>query len=201
MSSSEKLLLDHAMKILTESPDLRSLETLNALMSCYAERGDVSDVLFLLETLRSNNLSPDTNSYSFAIEVLGKNIHRWDKSSNPAMVQQNLDHADSILGMMENDGILPSRDLLRNYVELLCITGESDTANMVIEDMLSNAPESVCSKTLYRLAMANTDRGNFDRARYLASQITDEIPIVFKKIRSREQRFRHVKKIKKGGVQ
>jgi pentatricopeptide repeat protein len=199
---SEKLRLDHGMKLLTvSSPDLQSLETVNALMSCYAERGDVSDVLFLLKTLRSNKLNPDVNSYSFAVEVLGKNIHRWGKSSDPAMIQENLDHADSILGMMEADGILPSRDLLRNYVELLCIAGESDTANMVIDDMLSNTPESVCSKALYRIAMVNAERGDFDKARYLASLITDDIPILVKKIRSREQRFRHVKHTKKGGVQ
>lgn len=192
MRSSEKLMLDHGMKILTVSSDLQSLETLNALMSCYAERGEVHGVLQILETLRSNKLSPDENSYSFAIEVLGKNIHRWHKNDNPGMVQENLDHADAILGMMEADGIPPSRDLLRNYVELLCIAGESETANMVVDDMLSYTPESVCSKALYRLAMANAEGGNFDRARYLASKITDEIPILLKKIRSRQQRFRHV---------
>ena len=159
-------------------------------MSCYAERGDVSDVLYLLDTILSNNLQPDVNSYSFAIEVLGKNIHRRPKYSSPAMVQRNLDHADHILGMMEADGISPSRDLLRNYIELLCHAGEWDTANKVVDDMLAYAPDSVCSKTLSRVAMMNADRDNFQRAKYLAARVMDDIPYLFDRIRICEEKYR-----------
>lgn len=185
--------VDASMLVLAATPELQALETFNAMMSCYAERGDVKDVLGIMETMEMKQIDPDNNSYSFAMESLGKNIHRWKKKDDPFSLQQNLDHADRILGMMEQNGIVPSRDILRNYVELLCITGESKTANLVIEDMLKMMPNSVCSKTLYRTALMNAEEGDFSRARELASHISDNIPTLKKKIRSIESRYRHVK--------
>jgi pentatricopeptide repeat protein len=185
------------MQLLASTPELQTLETFNAMMSCYAERGDTYDVLALLDNLLLKGISPDCNSYSFAIEALGKNIHRWKKHHNPGLVQENMELADRILGMMETNQIWPSTDFIRNYVELLCIAGESKTADLVVDDMLEKFPKSVCSKALYRLAITNTENGDFERARELASRITDDIPTLMTKIRSREQRVYHVNRTAK----
>jgi hypothetical protein len=63
--------------------------------------------------------------------------------------------------------------------------------------MLEKFPKSVCSKALYRLAITNTENGDFERARELASRITDDIPTLMTKIRSREQRVYHVNRTAK----
>lgn len=187
---SDKWTLDEGLNLLVSSEHL-SLETLNAMMSSYAERGDVYDTLRILNIMQNHGIDADIRTYSFAVEVLGKNIHRWGKKDNPALVQENLDHADRVLGMMETSGIAPSRDLLRNYVELLCIADEIATANMVVDDLLSNAEKApVCSKILYRVAMTNATIGDIRRARHLASFVSDDIPVLMKKIRSKEERFK-----------
>lgn len=191
--SADKQILDAGMQLLASAPELQALETFNAMMSCYAERGDFADVFEILDCMHMKNITPDCNSYSFAIEALGKNIHRWKKSCDSIRLQENLDHANRILSMMEESCIPPSTDFVRNYVELLCIAGESETADLVVDDILVSFPKSVCSKTLYRLALANCERFEFERARQLASRITDHIPTLMNKIRSLEQRARHVK--------
>ena len=93
---------------------------------------------------------------------------------------------------MSNRISVSSADFIRNYVELLCIAGESTTANLLVDDMLKQIPKSICSKTLYRLALTNAENGEFERAQQLASRITDDIPTLMAKIRSRQQRVRHI---------
>ena len=192
-------LIGNALQMLIRSTDLVCLETLNVVLSCYAERGDVREALHVLDTIKSCGLKPDVNSYSFAIEVLGKDINRRSKQGDTTKLQSSLDKADSVLTMMEADGISPSSDVIRNYVELLCIAGETNTATSVVVDCLSNDRFSINSKTLYKAAMANAEIGNFEVARDLASHITDDIPILHRKIRSKEQRYRHLQSVNKRG--
>ena len=191
--SSDEGMLDAAMQLLASTPELQTLETFNAVMSCYAERGDTFDVFGILDHMVLKGISPDCNSYSFAMEALGKCLHRRRQLDNPSRVQENLDLADRILSMMEVNHVLPSTDFVRNYVELLCLVGETKTADVLVDDMLKQIPDSVCSKTLYRLAVANAEKGEFERAKQLASFITDHIPTLMTKIRSRQQRAHHVK--------
>jgi len=191
--SSDEGMIDAAMQLLASTPELQILETFNAVMSCYSERGDTLDVFGILDHMVLKGISPDCNSYSFAMEALGKCIHRRRLHDKPSKIQENLDHADRILCMMEENHVLPSTDFVRNYVELLCLVGETKTADALVDDMLEQFPESVCSKTLYKLAVTNAEQGEFERAKKLASRITDHIPTLMSKIRSRQQRARHLK--------
>lgn len=184
---------EKGMQILESSEDLVSLETLNAMMSFFAFRGDVTNVFHILQSMRSHKIKPDINSYSFAMEVLGKHILSLEKNPTPYQLQTNLDHARDILDDMEKDGILLSRDLLRNYIELLCVTGESAMANLVVDDMIRDSPDVVCSKTLYRLIKESVDNGDFERARTLAALIRDDIPTIWNRIRRQEQRYRRTR--------
>lgn len=179
---------ENGMRILESSEDLISLETLNAMMSFYAYRGDVTNVFHILKTMRSRNIKPDIHSYSFAMEVLGKHILALTSNATPYQLQVAWDHATNILDEMEKDDVLISRDLLRNYIELLCVTGESNLADSVVDDMIRDSPDLVCSKTLYTLIKVNVDNRDFDRARTLARQIRDDIPTIWNMISRQEQR-------------
>jgi pentatricopeptide repeat protein len=165
-------------------------------MSSYAERGDVSQAVGILDTIRQYGLKPNVDSYSFAVEVLGKDIHRRKKANNSEWVNRNLDIADSILTMMERDGVAPSADVVRNYVELLCIANEVSTATAIVTDCLSNDQHHcVNSKTLYRVAMANAEAGNFEMAKELSALTSERIPVLHRKIHSKEQRASHLESV------
>lgn len=164
------------------------------MMSCYAERGDVMKVFDILRTIRLHNLKPDVNSYSFAMEVLGKEINKSQNSKDTLFVQKKLDDANKILDMMETDGITPSRDLTRNYIKLLCLADELDTAKLVVDDLMKVSPNSVCSMALYQLVKANLDKGDLATSKELASRISDNMPDIQRMIRSYEERTRHTKK-------
>ena len=100
---------------------------------------------------------------------------------------------------MEEDGVPPSADVVRNYVELLCMGGELSTATALIEDCMTNDEmlSIVNNKALYRVALANAEAGNFDTAKKLASSTSETIPILHRKIRSKEQRFQHLESMRK----
>lgn len=189
---SNRSKIDRGLHLLKSRSELLCLETLNAILSCYAERGDVRQTKMVMDVMASRGVQPDANSYSFCIEALGKDLHRRQNTTNLGMVQKNLDNADAILTMMENDGIAPSSDVIRHYIELLCIAKEVKTATAVVRQCLDTTPDAVNSKTLYRVAMTNAELGYFDEARDIASQVSDNIPIMMRKIRSIQQRFDHI---------
>ena len=118
--------MNSAFELLTESNDegLVCLENLNIVMSSYAERGDVSDVFRVMQTIRDLDFQPNQDSYAFAMEVLGKDLHRRKSSGDKSLVHKNIEKAASLLVSMEEVGIEPSADFVRNYVELLCIGNE-----------------------------------------------------------------------------
>jgi hypothetical protein len=100
--------------------------------------------------------------------------------------------ADLILTKMEQNSIEPSVDIIRNYLELLCLAGEVETATSVVEQCLSSNNDdrsTINNKSIYRVAMANADACNFKKAKQLASKTTENLPLLDKKIRSLESRF------------
>eukprot|EP00934_Nitzschia_sp_Nitz4_P003030 Nitzschia sp. Nitz4//scaffold13_size275219//148561//150866//NITZ4_000881-RA/size275219-augustus-gene-0.235-mRNA-1//1//CDS//3329536035//3020//frame0 len=192
---SQRINVDNALHLVRTKSELRSIDTLNAVMSCYAERGNSWEVAQVMQLMESSNIEPNVDTFSFCVESLGKNIHRRALSDNGGMVQQYLELADSSLSKMEEAGISPSSDVVRQYAELLCLANEVNTATTVVRDCLETMPESVNSKTLYRVAIANAERGEFEAAKELASHVSDNIPILDRKIRSLQQRHEHL-----GGV-
>lgn len=189
-----------AFEVLTESndEDLTCLENFNIVMSSYAERGDVNEVLRVMQTMRDFDLQPNQDSYAFAMEVLGKDLHRRKSSNDKSLVHKNIEKASSLLASMEDEEVQPSPDFVRNYVELLCMGNELNTATELIQDCLAtDGMRSVISnKTLYRAAIAHADAGNMDMAKELASQTSELIPVLIRKIKSKEQRFLHLKSIR-----
>ena len=180
-----------------ETPsEVAILECFNILMSAYAERGDVFQALGLLEIMKEADASPNADSYSFALESLGKDIHRRKKSNDPAWLHKNIELSSSLLTQMEEDHVSPSSDVVRNYVELLCLTDEIDTANSVVDDFLGRGDtESVNNITLYRVALANADEGNFKKAKEMAALTSEHIPVLHRKIKSKEQRTLYLESI------
>jgi pentatricopeptide repeat protein len=200
---SDKRLINEALRIiLNEDEDnndvselrLLSLESLNVILSCLAERGDTSDTLELLRMFKAYDIQPNEDSYSFAMESLGKEIHRLQLADptnehNFTCIQENLQLAGSLLTEMEENGLTPSADVVRNYLELLCLANEVGTATAVIDDLLGgDFRDRVSNKSIYRVAVANVDVGNFDKAEELAGKTSEFIPILHRKIKSQRER-------------
>ena len=190
---SYKPQIENALQILIEhDATLFNLESLNVVVSSFAERGDVKDVLHVLEVMRRYGLKPDADSYSFALEVLGKNMARH-KGSHGVWIRRAIDTADSLLTKMEEHEIDVTSDVIRNYVELLCIAGEIHTATAIADDCFSRERRDlVNNKTLYRLSTANADVGDMETARRLASMTSEVIPILYRKLNNKEIRLRRV---------
>ena len=133
------------------------------------------------------------------MEVLGKDLHRRKSTSDRSWVHKNIEIAGSILTTMEENGVAPSGDVVRNYVELLCMGGELTTATALIEDCLTNDKMNtiVNNKTLYRVAVANAEAGNIETAKKMANLTSETIEILHRKIRSKEQRFVHLETMQK----
>jgi pentatricopeptide repeat protein len=180
------------------SSSLMSLESLNVVMSSYAERGETEQTTSILETMKENSIQANEDSYSFALEVLGKDIHRRKKVDDRFHVRKNVEIASKLLTRMEEDGIAPSADIIRNYVELLCLAEEVETATSIVEEFTADnaCMERINNKTIYRVALANAEMGNITKAKELAKKMGEEIPVLHRKIRSKAQRFAHLNEIK-----
>jgi len=180
-----------------ENHHLLSLESLNVILSSYAERADPRDAVEILDVMRDNGIQPNADSYSYVIEALGRDIKKRLKMEDASYKQRNVEIADTILSMMEENGISPTTHVIRNYIELLCIAGETATATSIVEEYLTSEDSEtrlvVNNITTYRVATENAVRGNFDVARKLASMMTEYVPALHRGIKSREQRFLHVK--------
>ena len=197
----------HAMeelKIVRSNGVAVSAGMLNCILSAAAERGDIDQVVSILEEFPKNNLQPDADSFGYALESLGKHLHRRSSTAPASVIADCLDQADSFLAAMEEDGIAPTGHIVRNYVELLCITGQLDIAtDIVLEEASSreggDGARVVNSKAVHCVAMANAKRGNFRDARRIvscfygsgdaaATGTTGAIPFLLECIESEEKR-------------
>jgi pentatricopeptide repeat protein len=168
---------------------------LNAIMSGAAERGDIDRTLSLLEEFQRNGVAPDADSYSFAMEALGKHLSRRTKTPAGQRVKdQCLDTASELLTRMEDEGVLPTHHIIRDYVELLCRAGQVGVAtDIVLESMELQTTDNedspmplVTDKTVYRVAMANAKQKNFEVARQVAACSSEPLPFLWRAIEARE---------------
>eukprot|EP00980_Cylindrotheca_fusiformis_P007950 scaffold1697_cov120-Cylindrotheca_fusiformis.AAC.32 len=193
--------VDDAFRLLTakDSGEIRCLENFNVVLSSYAERGDVNETGRVFKAMRDFDCQPNQDSYAYSMEALGKDLHRRKSSTDRSWVQKNTEIAGSLLATMDEEGVSPSADFVRNYVELLCLASELETATSLIENCLSTdeMKSIVNNKSLYRVALANAETGNIEIAKKLASATSEEIPILHRKIRSKEQRFNHLESIRR----
>ena len=158
---------------------------MNALLSGAAERGDVNLVLkFWHDDYSRNDLVPNADTLSFVFESLGKNLRRLgqnDRGGQPRKpsadaVDASIVAADSFLTRMEDLGIEPTHHIVREYVEMLCLAEQVDTATAIVLESVQEQ-DIISDKTLYRVAMSNAKIGEFDLARQVASSRPGGEPI------------------------
>ena len=175
-----------------EHHSLLSLESINVVLSSYSERGDPRDAVEILELMAENEIEANADSYSFVIEALGRDIKKRLKSKDQDYIERNISIANTVLEMMEGAGMAPNTHVIRNYIELLCMGGEVDTATSIVEDYLQNSEHIVNNITIYRVASEQTQLGKFETAKALAEQMTEYVPALHRRIRSKEQRSQYL---------
>ena len=169
-------------------------------MSAFGWKGDVHGCLSLLNKSIDYGLSPDTDTFSFALESVGKATKRLVSNKNlriapfkrQSILDDNVKAAEQILARFEASRdrdlrpFAPTHHFVRNYVEFLCILGQVETASMVVTDFLSPAGDTegrlVDNKTLARVAVANAEAGDFGMARKCLASMSEALPFLEEKI-------------------
>jgi pentatricopeptide repeat protein len=169
---------------------LVSAASLNAIMSACAERGNVDFTFEVMDEFRRNNVEPNADAISFAFEALGKNLYRRRHRPSELHFTWVLGKADLLLTFMEEKGIAPTHHIIREYVELLCQAKEVRLATDVIHDMIAN-DGLVNNKTVYRVAMANAECGDFEVARKIAGLASEPLPYLLQNIKREELKAQH----------
>ncbi|GAX14174.1 hypothetical protein FisN_20Hh205 [Fistulifera solaris] len=169
-----------------------SQAAINAVLSAAAERGDLDATLSIAEEVIPRfNLQMDSDSFSFAMEAVGKHLSRRTQAgTSEEIIQKVLTAADTILSDMERQGIPPTQYILRDYVEMLCCAKEVDTATTVVRELAQSAEKGLLnSKIIYCVAIANVKLGNFEVAEEIANASPEPMPLIRsaikKKLRSR----------------
>jgi hypothetical protein len=167
-----------AVQMLQSNGTPITVSLLNILLAVAAERGN-SEYAFsvLTHDFGTHNLEPNADSFCFAIESLGKNALKERHTSHATEVINNiLMKAEAILSIMESAGIVPTQHIIKEYTEVLCQTGQLETATEVVFDTYNDLG-SVSSKTVYRVAMANARAGRHEIAREIAKY--SDLPVPF----------------------
>lgn len=169
--------------------------SVNVLMCAYAERGEVNNTLALLDEFKRNDWTPNADSFSFALESVGKATGRMTNNKNlrmsptrrESLIGSWMQATDNILTMFEETQAQSSEmhtsHLIRNYVEFLCHADQVETATLLVNDLLERGDRSsVDNKALFRVAVANAEIGNFELARRLAEETSESLPFIQQKI-------------------
>ena len=177
-------------------------------MSAYAWKGDVHGCLNLLNKAISHSVTLDTDTFSFALESVGKGTKRLVDNRNVALsdftrqsiLDENLKAVESILKQFEEARdstgrpFEPNHHFVRNYVEFLCTLGQTETASMVAVDFLEQGNSSetrlVDNKTLARVAVDNAEAGNFDMARKCLASMSESLPFLEGKVNRSDKKTR-----------
>ena len=169
-----------------------STHQLNVVMSAMAERGDIRCISFIVEEFKRMGLEMNADSYSFALEALGKHLYRAGKVDRPSasIIRECLEKASEFLSNMEEAGIVPTPHIIREYVELLCQAGEVDTATEVVLEALESGGD-VNNKTVYKVAMVQADLHNFEAAKRLPNHIQETFPVLLINITRKESEVLH----------
>ena len=179
---------------------------LNVLMAAHSWRGNVDRCMDLLDAFRDNGWSPDEDSFSYAMESVGKASKRLTDNQKlrlhprkrEALVESYFEATEMILARLEEttskDGnpIEPSHHFIGNYVEFLCTLGETRTAGLVVQDFLKQDErigQLVDNKTLWRVAMAHAENGQYVMAREFAASTSEILPFMDVKIDRIEEYF------------
>lgn len=157
---------------------------LNIPLSAYAERGNIRRTEASMSDFSYFGLEPNADSFSFAMEALGKHVFR--KNADDQLIKTVIEQADALLSEIENREIGPTHHIIRAYAELLCLTDDTETATHLVRLLLKN-DRLLDNKTIYRVAMANIARHRFDLARQLANSGTEPMPFLLDNIKKEEE--------------
>jgi pentatricopeptide repeat protein len=184
MSAQNLVVASESISQLRLQGRVTSVAALNAVLSAYAERGDVDRAMTLMGEFPHFNVEPDADSFSFALEALGKHLSRSPHPSRP-MIESCLDSVTFLLNSMEDKGIAPTPHVIRHYVELLCKAKDAETASSVVRAIMK-VDGLVNNMILYRVAKANAEVGRFDIAREMAAYANVPMPFLARKINRME---------------
>lgn len=170
-------------------------------MAAHAERGSVETTINMLHEFDRLEWAPTVDSYSFALEAVGKATGRMMNNAKLRMAPEKKNRViesymalvDSVLTQMEtprgpsNQPITPTKHVIRNYVEFLCLANHVETATQVVTDFLEKQEGSgrlnvVDNKTILRVVIANAECGNFELAKRLAASTSESLQFLDAKI-------------------
>jgi len=177
---------DNAYYILFETygdSSKMSLASLNTILSACSELGDVDRTFAMFDEFVANGFKPTLDSFSFLFEALAVDMdpNRQLDDSCLKDVESRLDAAGSVVSVMEQHGLALCEHALHEYVQLLCNTGDVESALSYVSEAL-DSNQRVLSKTLLVLASACGNAGYVDGARYLASKIGEPWDFLLKRI-------------------
>jgi len=138
---------------------------LNVIMSAVAERGGPCQEVY--DLFGNYGVEPNADTYEYFMESLGKFLLRNNRRYDRRKVTKTSEKASAILDMMEQRKIPLSRFVVKDYIELLCLADDLDTATSCALDLIKNR-DLVSTKTLYRVATANANAGRIEEARLLS---------------------------------
>ena len=192
--------IDASLKSASEDDFTPTIAAINILMSSYAWKGDIPSSLDQLGAAIEIGILPNVDTFSYALESVGKGTKRAIDNKNASMddvkrqsiVDENVKAADTILAYFEkavdSEGkpLEPNHTFVRNYVEFLCLIGQIETATMVARDFLEqgkkNGMRLVDNKTLSRVSIANASVGNFETARCFLACMSESLPHIENKV-------------------
>lgn len=164
------------------------LPALNVALSAAGEEGEVDLALKIMKIVQDNDLPADSDTFSYALESLGKHVGKGRRSRDVTELNSYaIGKAVDFLAMMEAREINPTHHVIRSYVELLCRAGDVETATAVVSDSLASDKDAVDNKTLYKVSMANAERGQFDLARKIAGMGSEPMPFLLQRIQQIEE--------------
>jgi hypothetical protein len=186
--------LSGASSDVTFSPSL-----MNIILSAHAWHGSPKECLALLDLFHEKEWSPDIDSFTFALEAVGKSSKRIvmseslkkDPGKRKNLLDWHLEIAEYILNQVEEtrdkqgNPIQLNKRFIRNYVEFLCLLDDHKTAGLVAIDFMEQAgrlEQIVDNKTLLCIAVAHAKKGDFDLARQFVASFSERLPFVDIKI-------------------
>jgi hypothetical protein len=191
-SSTSREQIYEAMKqldILHQNGTTITVSCLNVILSCFAERGESDSAFHVLlnEFDKYDAIQPNADSYSFALESLGKHVLRSMRYSSGSDTKAHcIRRAEQLLNLMDQQNVIPTQHVIYEYVELLCQADQVETATDVVLDTYREYGY-VQSKIIYRVATANSKIGNHRMAYEIASLSDMDMPILFQNIKDNER--------------
>lgn len=176
LTTSEKRLA-HSDKLLEwhENDHVRSTSSMNALMLGYGMKREINNAFRVFENLDSFNLTPDSNTFTFLMEILYMDTKdrfpyqpsKPEQQHNPQDIEDVIGAAEIILDAMEEAGVKKTKLFYNEQIKLLCALRMLEDAGLVLEEAISTGTP-VSNSALHLLATRFADLGEYEKAHAVA---------------------------------